>query len=87
MKKYSVWAILLALVGTFFSLAPFTSISGALQQLYIVIIGLVCLLSSLVLITLSFLKKEKGILKFIPLVLLLPIFYFILNFRNIMGGV
>lgn len=87
MKKYSVWAILLALMGTFFTLAPFTSVEGALQQIYIVLIGLVCLLSSLILLTISFLKKEKGILKFIPLILLLPILYFIINFRSIMGGV
>jgi hypothetical protein len=87
LKKYSVGAILLALMGTFFTLAPFTSVAGALQQIYIVLIGLVCLLSSLILLTISFFKKEKGILKFIPLILLLPILYFIINFRSIMGGV
>ncbi|QTC41622.1 hypothetical protein I7V34_21715 [Bacillus sp. V3] len=87
MKKYSAMAILLAFAGTFFTLAPFTSLSGALQNLFVVVIGVGCILTSYILFILAFAKKEKGILKFLPLLILIPILYFLLNFRHIMGGV
>lgn len=87
MRKYSVWSIFLIVIGTFLTLVPFTSISGALQNLFVLLLGLVCLIVSFALLTLSFLKKETGVLKFIPFVLIIPILYFIFNFYKIMGGV
>lgn len=87
MKKYSIIATLFIMIGSFLTIAPFTSISGFLQNQYTVLIGLACIIMSFVYVVKAFSHKEKGMLKLVPFIFFLPILYFVLNFRTIMGGV
>ncbi|MCD7034391.1 hypothetical protein LRR81_09095 [Metabacillus sp. GX 13764] len=87
MIKLGMIAAVLSIAGFVLTFAPFTSIAGWLQNYTVLAAGILCVIASLVLAIRSIIKKETGLLKFLPFVLLLPILYFAINFVSIMGAV